>query len=254
MAEVGQLSGKVALITGAGGGIGRATALAFARAGAKVVVADISEAAGEETASLCKAEGTDAMFVRADVSSRADVEMLINRAAQTYGRIDIAHNNAGIEGAQAMLADYPEDVWDKVIDINLKGVWLCMKYELQQMLKQGGGTIVNTSSVSGLTGSRGVSAYVASKHGIVGLTKAAALEYARSGIRVNAVCPSTIDTAMIDRFTGGDREARKSFAEGEPIGRMGTPEEVAAAVLWLSSDASSFVTGATLAVDGGRLA
>jgi NAD(P)-dependent dehydrogenase (short-subunit alcohol dehydrogenase family) len=153
-----------------------------------------------------------------------------------------------------MLADYPEDIWDRVIDINLKGVWLCMKYEIQQMLKQGGGVIVNTSSASGLTGARGVSAYVASKHGIVGLTKAAALEYARSNIRVNAVCPSSIRTDMIDRLTGGSRDALKAFAEGEPIGRMGTPEEVAAAVIWLSSDASSFVTGSTLAVDGGRLA
>jgi NAD(P)-dependent dehydrogenase (short-subunit alcohol dehydrogenase family) len=251
---IGQFIGKVALVTGAGGGIGRATAVAFARNGAKVVAADLAEQAGEETAALCRAENTDAMFVRADVSQRADVEVLVNRAAQTYGRLDFAHNNAGIEGAQALITDYPEDVWDKVIDINLKGVWLCMKYELQQMLKQGGGAIVNTSSVSGLTGSRGVSAYVASKHGIVGLTKAGALEYARSNIRVNAVCPSTIHTAMIDRFTGGDKRQLRDFAEGEPIGRMGTPEEVAAAVIWLCSDASSFITGTTLAVDGGRLA
>jgi NAD(P)-dependent dehydrogenase (short-subunit alcohol dehydrogenase family) len=250
----GQFAGKVALVTGAGGGIGRATALAFAQGGAKVVVADMAEAAGEETAALCRAAGTDAMFVRANVAQRADVEVLINRSAQMYGRIDLAHNNAGIEGAQALLADYPEDVWDQVININLKGVWLCMKYEIQQMLKQGGGAIVNTSSASGLTGARGVSAYVASKHGIVGITKAAALEYARNNIRVNAVCPSTIRTDMIDRLTGGSRDALKAFAEGEPIGRMGTPEEVAAAVLWLSSDAASFVTGATLAVDGGRLA
>jgi NAD(P)-dependent dehydrogenase (short-subunit alcohol dehydrogenase family) len=254
MSEAGLFAGKVALVTGAGGGIGRATAHAFARGGAKVVVADIAEAAGEETAELCRGAGVDAMYVRADVSQRADVEALVSRAAQHYGRIDIAHNNAGIEGVQADLADYPEEMWDRVIDINLKGIWLCMKYEIRQMLAQGGGVIVNTSSASGLTGARGVSAYVASKHGIVGLTRAAALEYARSNIRVNAVCPSTIRTDMINRLTGGDREALKAFAEGEPIGRMGAPEEVAAAVLWLCSDAASFVTGTTLAVDGGRLA
>jgi NAD(P)-dependent dehydrogenase (short-subunit alcohol dehydrogenase family) len=251
---VPQFNGKVALVTGASSGIGRASALAFARHGAKVVLADVDVEQGEQTAALAREAGTDALFVRCDVSQRADVEVLINRTVQTYGRIDIAHNNAGIEGNRAMMAEYDEAVWDKVIGINLKGVWLCMKYELQQMQQQGGGVIVNTSSVAGLTGSRGVSAYVASKHGIVGLTRAAALEYARSNIRINAICPGTIHTAMIDRFTQGDAAILADFAEGEPIGRLGSPDEAANAVIWLSSDAASFVTGTTLAVDGGRLA
>lgn len=246
--------GKVALVTGAAAGIGRASALAFAREGAKVVVADVNVESGEETVTLCRAQNTDAIFVRCDVSQNSEVEQLIATAIDMFGRIDFAHNNAGIEGVQAMLVDYPEEVWDRVIDINLKGVWLCMKHEIRQMLQQGGGSIVNTSSVAGLSGSRGVSAYVASKHGIVGVTKAAALEYARSGIRINAVCPGTIHTAMIDRFTQGDPQLLAQFAEGEPIGRLGSPEEVANAVVWLCSDKASFVTGATLAVDGGRLA
>ncbi|MCX7790495.1 MAG: SDR family oxidoreductase [Chloroflexaceae bacterium] len=249
-----EFRGKVALVTGAASGIGRASALAFARAGAKVVVADVQVEAGEETAALARAENTDAIFVRADVSQRADVEAMIGTALEMYGQLDIAHNNAGISGPQALLADYPEEAWDRVIGINLKGVWLCMKYELQQMLRQGGGVIVNTSSTAGMAGSRGVSAYVASKHGIVGLTKAAALEYARNNIRINAVLPGTIHTPLIDVFTGGDERLLQQFAESEPVGRLGTPEEVASAVLWLCSDGASFVTGATLAVDGGRLA
>ncbi|NJN16992.1 MAG: SDR family oxidoreductase [Oscillochloris sp.] len=249
-----QFNGKVALVTGAATGIGRASALAFAREGAKVAVADVNEAAGNQVVAEIEALGTDAIFIRANVSQRADVEVMVNLTVKTFGRVDFAHNNAGIEGAQADLAEYPEEVWDQVIGINLKGVWLSMKYEIQHMLQQGGGRIVNTSSVSGLTGARGVSGYVASKHGIVGLTKAAALEYARNNIRVNAVCPSTIHTPMIDRITGGDERILEQFAEGEPIGRFGTPDEVANAVIWLCSDAASFITGATLTVDGGRLA
>lgn len=251
---ISQLSGKVALVTGAGSGIGRATALAFARQGAKVVIADVAADAGEETAALARAENTDALFVRTDVSQRADVEALVQAAVDQYGRLDYAHNNAGIPGPQALLADYGEETWDQVIATNLKGIWLCMKYEIQQMLRQGGGAIVNTSSVAGLRGSQGVSAYVASKHGIIGLTRAAALEYARDGIRINAIAPGTIQTPMLDRFTGGDELTLEQFAKSEPVGRLGSPDEVAQAVLWLCSDSASFVTGAILAVDGGRLA
>lgn len=251
---ISQLSGKVALVTGAGSGIGRATALAFARQGAKVVIADVAADAGEETAALARAENTDALFVRTDVSQRADVEALVQAAVDQYGRLDYAHNNAGIPGPQALLADYGEETWDQVIATNLKGIWLCMKYEIQQMLRQGGGAIVNTSSVAGLRGSQGVSAYVASKHGIIGLTRAAALEYARDGIRINAIAPGTIQTPMLDRFTGGDELTLEQFAKSEPVGRLGSPDEVAQAVLWLCSDSASFVTGATIAVDGGRLA
>src|SRR5690606_34987444 len=174
---------------------------------------------------------------------------------RTFGRLDFAHNNAGISGPNAPMAEYPEEAWDQVIDVNLKGVWLCMKYELQHMLRQGGGVIVNTSSsTAGTAGSRGVGAYVASKHGIIGLTRAAALEYARDNIRVNAILPGTIHTPLIDSFTGGDERILAQFAEGEPVGRLGSPEEVANAVVWLCSDAASFVTGATLSVDGGRQA
>ena len=246
--------GKVALVTGAASGIGQASALAFAKAGAKVVVADIDEQGGNQTVELVRAENTDSFFIRADVSKSADVQAMVAKTVDMYGRLDFAHNNAGIEGQQARIADYDEETWDRVIGINLRGVFLCMKYEIKQMIALGGGKIVNTSSVAGLVGSRGVPAYVASKHGVSGLTRAAALEYARDGIRVNAVCPGTIDTAMIDRFTGGNEEIKRDFAEGEPIGRLGKPEEVAAAVIWLCSDASSFVVGHTLSVDGGRAA
>lgn len=249
-----QLIGKVALVTGAGSGIGRASAIAFARHGAKVVVVDVATEAGEATANLVRAENTDAVFVRADVSQRADVEEMVRTAVDMYGRLDFAHNNAGISGPQSLMADYSEETFDRVMNINLKGVWLCMKYEVQQMLKQGGGAIVNTSSVAGLKGSQGVSAYVASKHGIIGLTRSTALEYARNNIRVNAVAPGTIHTAMIDRFTGGDDRVLRQFAENEPIGRLGTPAEVAEAVVWLCSEGSSFITGTVLSVDGGRMA
>jgi NAD(P)-dependent dehydrogenase (short-subunit alcohol dehydrogenase family) len=216
------------------------------------VAADVEVAGGEATVAQIKQAGGEAIFIQTDVSFAAAVEALMAQAVATYGRIDCAHNNAGIEGAWAMTAAYPEDAWDRVIAVNLKGVWLCMKYELPHMLRQGGGAIVNTSSLAGLVGARRMSAYVASKHGVAGLTKTAALEYARSGIRINAVCPGIIRTPMVERaFLSRHADLEDRLASAEPIGRLGTPEEVAEAVVWLCSDAASFVTGHTLSVDGG---
>ncbi len=247
----GRVEGKIALITGGGSGIGRASALAFAREGARVVVADVVVEGGEETLGMIKKAGGEGIFVKADVSKAAEIEALIAKAVETYGRLDCAYNNAVIEGSAATTTDYAEDAWDRVIVINLKGVWLCMKYEIPQMLKQGGGTIVNTASAAGLVGFPRGSAYVASKHGVVGLTKTAALEYAKSGVRVNAICPGAIDTPMMGRITGHRPQRAEKMAAGEPVGRMGRPEEFAEAVVWLCSDAASFVTGHAMAVDGG---
>jgi len=250
----GRVEGKIALVTGGGSGIGRASALAFAREGAKVVLADVIVEGGEETVGMIKKAGGEAIFVKADVSKATEVEALIAKAVETYGRLDCAYNNAGIEGSAATTTDYAEESWDRVIAINLKGVWLCMKYEIPQMLKQGGGTIVNTASAAGLVGFRRGSAYVASKHGVVGLTKTAALEYAKSGVRVNAICPGAIDTPMMGRITDHRPQRAERMAAGEPVGRMGMPEEIAGAVVWLCSDAASFVTGHAMAVDGGLTA
>lgn len=250
----GMFLDHVALVTGAGSGIGRASALAFAREGANVIVADIATDLAEETVDLIRDAGGRAMFIRTDVSKAQEVHALVRQTMEAFGRLDYAHNNAGIEGVRSNTVECTEENWDRLMAINLKGVWLCMKYEIPAMLQRGGGAIVNTSSVAGLVGTQGVPAYVASKHGIVGLTKTAALEYARQNIRVNAVCPGVIHTPMIDRFTGGDAEIEAAFAEGEPIGRMGRPEEVAEAVIWLCSGRSSFVTGTTMVVDGGRVA
>ena len=251
---MGQLDGKVALITGAGSGIGRASALAFAREGAKVAVADIVVEGGEETVRMVKEAGGEAFFIKVDVSDAADVEAMVNTVVDTYGRIDCAYNNAGIEGRLASTDEYPEDVFGKVIDINLTGVWLCMKYELPHMLKQGSGAIVNTASGAGLIGVAGMSAYVASKHGVVGLTKTAALEYAKSGIRVNAVCPGLIQTPMVERITNDQPQLGEALVAAEPIGRVGRPEEIAESVVWMCSDAASFVTGHAMSVDGGYVA
>ena len=250
----GQLDKKVVLITGAGSGIGRASAVTFGREGAKVMVADIVVEGGEETVQLVKNAGGEASFVKVDVSNAADVEAMVNKVVEVYGRIDCAHNNAGIEGQLASTSEYAEEMFDKVIAINLTGVWLCMKYEIPHMLKQGSGAIVNTASGAGLVGVAGMSAYVASKHGVVGLSKTAALEYAKSGIRVNAVCPGLIQTPMVERLTNAQPQLGEALVAAEPIGRTGRPEEIAESVVWLCSDAASFVTGHAMSVDGGYVA
>jgi len=250
----GRLAGKVALVTGGSSGIGRASCLAFAREGAQVLVSDVVAKAGQETVELITKAGGTASFTAADVSKASEVEALIATCVETYGRLDCAHNNAGIEGPGASTVDYDEDSWDRVIAINLTGVWLCMKYQIPEMLKHGGGAIVNTSSAAGLLGFRGGSAYVASKHGVLGLTKTAALEYAKAGVRVNAVCPGAIDTPMMGRITDHKPHRAERMASSEPVGRMGSPEEIAEAVVWLCSDAASFVTGHAMSVDGGLVA
>ena len=252
----GTLDHKVALVTGAGSGIGRASSLVLAREGARVVVSDINASDAEDTLSIIKERGGDGAFIHADVTRIDDVQALVSQVVERYGRLDCAYNNAGIEGYMSgRLHEYPEETWDQLININLKGVWLCLKYEIQQMLEQGGGAIVNTASMAGLVGTRRLSAYVASKHAVVGLTKAAALEYAEDGIRVNAVCPGIIDTPMIDRLIAG-READfgQSINTRQPIGRLGTPEEIAESVAWLCSNAASLITGIAMAIDGGLTA
>lgn len=252
MAEL--MQDKVALVTGASSGIGRATALVFAREGAKVVVADLNVVGGQETVQLVKTAGGEAVFVETDVSQAASVEAMVQTALDTYGRLDCAHNNAGVEGVLSRTAEQTEQDWEPVIRINLKGVWLCMKYELPHMVQQGSGAIVNTASGAGLIGVKRMAAYVASKHGVIGLTKTAALEYAKSGVRVNAVCPGVIQTAMVERVSGRRPDVLEKMIAAEPIGRSGQPEEIAESVVWLCSDAASFVTGHAMAVDGGAVA
>ena len=248
-----QFEDKVALVTGGSSGIGRATALGFAREGAKVVVTDVDVDGGIATVSMIKGAEGEAVFVEADVSQAADVEAMVSKVIETYDRLDCAFNNAGIAGPIGVAtAEYSEEAWHQVISINLTGVWLCMKYEIKQMLKQNGGAIVNTASVMGLVGS-GSPAYGASKHGVVGLTKSAALSYSQEGIRINAVCPGFIVTPILDPIIGDDSLVETLNAR-HPIGRMGQPEEVAETVVWLCSDAASFVTGHAMAVDGGYVA
>ena len=246
------LQDKVCMVTGGSSGIGRATSLVFAREGARVVVSDVNESAGEETVRSISEAGGEAMFVRADVSRRGDGELLVVRAVEAYGRLDCAFNNAGVAGPQVETHEYPEDAWEKVIAVNLRGVWLCMKYEIRQMLSQGSGSIVNTSSIAGLVGGA-AAAYNASKHGVIGLTKQAALEYATRGIRVNAICPSIILTPMIESVFEVRPEVEAQWMDSQPNRRFGTPEEVASVVVSLISDASSYVTGHAMPIDGGWL-
>jgi NAD(P)-dependent dehydrogenase (short-subunit alcohol dehydrogenase family) len=249
-----ELQGKVALVTGGTSGIGRETAVLFAKSGAKVVVAGRRGPEGEETIELIRAAGGDSLFVKTDVSKASEVETLIKKAVEKFGRVDIAFNNAGIEGVCLPIVRQSEEDWDQIIAINLKGVWLCLKHEIRQMLKQGaGGAIVNMGSVTGLIGSVGAAAYSASKHGVIGLTKSAALENAKSGIRVNAVCPGFTETPMADRIFRVP-QIHKHVLSCHPIGRLGRPMEIAEAVLWMCSDRASFMTGETLVLDGGFLA
>jgi NAD(P)-dependent dehydrogenase (short-subunit alcohol dehydrogenase family) len=247
----GLLQNKVVLVTGGGSGIGRAAALRLAREGAIIMIADyIPEGAAKTVAMIKEAGGTADCFA-ADVSVTGQVEAMINKTVETFGRLDCAFNNAGIEGEMGDTTTCTEENFDRVIAIDLKAVWLCMRYEILQMLKQGGGRIVNTASIAGLLGFNGIPAYVAAKHGVVGLTKTAALEYAQKNIRVNCVCPGVINTPMVQRAIdkGGFSEAE--VIAGEPIGRLGKPEEIAEGVCWLLSDAASFVTGHPLVIDGG---
>ncbi|MFC1920063.1 SDR family oxidoreductase [Chloroflexota bacterium] len=249
---VKRLEGKVALVTGAARGIGRACALTFAREGAKVVVNDLLVEDGEETVHMIKKAGGEAIFIEADVSKEGEVEGLVKTVVDTYGCLDCGHNNAGVEGITTPITECTEANWNQVIGVNLKGVFLCMKYEIRQMLKQGSGAIVNTSSVAGLVGlGMGVSPYIASKHGVIGLTKGAALEFAKAGIRVNAVCPGGTLTEMVQRYWDADPSLKEYATMNVPMGRMADPMEIAEAVVWLCSDAASFVTGHAMAVDGG---
>lgn len=243
---------KVALVTGASSGIGRATALAFAKAGYAVVLGDRADSGGQEVEGEIRAAGGVGLFVHCDVASEADVRGLVEQGVAAFGRLDAAFNNAGIEGEPAPTADCTIENFDRTIAVNLKGVWLCMVHEIRQMLRQEkGGVIVNCASVAGLEGVPGLPAYCASKHGVVGLTRAAALEYATRNIRVDAVCPGAIETPMLERFMASGEEARQTVISSEPVGRLGKPEEIASAVLWLCSDGASFTTGQALAVDGG---
>ncbi len=251
-----RLEGRIALVTGGSSGIGRAAALAFAKEGAKVVVADIDVNGGEETVRTVKEAGGEAIFARTDVTRPDEVAALVEAAVDRFGRLDCAFNNAGVEAAQglAMFTDLPDTELDRLLAVNLKGVWHCLKQEIAQMLKQGGGAIVNTASVAGLVGFQLSAAYVASKHGVVGLTKAVALDYASAGIRVNAVCPGVTRTPMVDALIGGDEALEAQIVSVHPIGRLARPEEIARVAVWLCTDEASFLTGQAIAVDGGLVA
>ncbi len=248
------LSGKIAVITGAASGIGRGSALVFAKHGAKVAVADVNVQGGEETVELVRQAGGEAFFIQADVSNKEQTVAMVGKVVERWGRLDCALNNAGIDGSMGATADCTEENWQNIIAVNLTGVFLCMKYEIQQMLKQGGGAIVNIASVAGLVGYPGLPAYVASKHGVVGLTKNAAIEYAKQGIRVNAVCPGAIRTPMLEDAIRQGLIPEDQLASVAPIGRLGLPEEIGEAAAWLCSEKSSFMMGQAVPVDGGWVA
>lgn len=246
--------GKTAIVTGAASGIGRKTAERFAAEGANVVVADIDTDGADETLARIEADGGEARVVEVDVTDSTQVEALVEETVEAYGALDVAHNNAGIEGDDAPMADQTEENWDRVVDIDLKGVWLGMKHEIPAMIESDGdGAIVNTSSIAGLSAA-GATPYAASKHGVIGLTRVAATEYAQSGIRVNAVCPGVIDTEMVQRSGEESPDELEQFVQMQPLGRMGTPEEIANAVVWLASEEASFVTGNAYPVEGGYTA
>jgi NAD(P)-dependent dehydrogenase (short-subunit alcohol dehydrogenase family) len=250
--ENGDLARKVAFVTGAASGIGRITAVAFAQRGASVGVADIDQQRNHETASMITEVGGQAIAVRCDVTRGEDVQAALDQTVEAFGRLDYAFNNAGAEQQPKPTAEITEEEWDRIITINLRSVFLCLKYEIPLLLQHGGGAIVNTSSGAGVKVFGRGAAYAAAKHGVIGLTKDAALDYAGSNIRINAICPGIVNTEMMDRFTGGTDEGRDRVIAQEPIGRMGRPEEIAAAVVWLCSDAASFVTGHALVADGGQ--
>jgi NAD(P)-dependent dehydrogenase (short-subunit alcohol dehydrogenase family) len=246
-------AGRVALVTGGGSGLGQAAARMLAERGAKVLVADVDESGGGDTVRQCTDAGSEAVFLRTDVTSEADVEAMVGTAVDRWGRLDAAINNAGTTGPTKPTADYTLEEWNQVVALNLNGVFLGLKYEIPQMVSQGGGAIVNTSSGAGLMGFAGLPGYVATKHAVLGLTKASALEYIKAGVRINAVCPGSTRTPMLEGWMGGNPEIEKAMANSAPIGRLARPEEIAAGMVWLLSDAASFMVGHALAVDGGAV-
>ena len=248
MSNAHRFTGKVAFVTGAASGIGRAAAIAFAAEGARVAVAALAEEALRRTTDAIGNAGGEVLAVACDVSRQEQVEAAVARTVEAFGRLDVAFNSAGVENRAVPMVEIEPAEWDRILDVNLRGTFTCMRHEIAQMLHQGGGVVVNTSSGAGVRGVAGGAAYAASKHAVIGLTRSAALDYARSNIRVNAVLPGNVETPMMDRFTGGD--LRKAI-ELEPVGRLGRPEEIAEAVLWMCSDLGGFVTGAAIAVDGG---